>query len=115
MEDALTLIAKEFEKVFGEREPQERAEIARKAADLADDYLERELHESYHVPLGIRHLLFLLSEGKHLYLEELNSITDYLKTRRNKLEGIHCSPPLSPPPPRPVPPDYPYKNSPCQN
>ncbi|XP_054856567.1 nuclear receptor coactivator 5-like isoform X2 [Eublepharis macularius] len=86
MEDALALIAKEFEKIFAERKQQERAEISHKAADLADDYLERELSESYHVPLGIRHLLFLLSEGKHLFLEELNSISDYLKTRRNKLE-----------------------------
>lgn len=88
MEDALALIAKEFEKIFTDREQQERTEISHKAADLADDYLERELCESYHVPLGIRHLLFLLSEGKHLFLEELNTISDYLKTRRNKLEGI---------------------------
>ncbi|XP_044283659.1 nuclear receptor coactivator 5-like isoform X1 [Varanus komodoensis] len=88
MEDALALIAKEFEKIIAEREQQERTEISHKAADLADDYLERELYESYHVPLGIRHLLFLLSEGKHLYVEELNSVSDYLKTRRNKLEGF---------------------------
>ncbi|XP_066493167.1 nuclear receptor coactivator 5-like isoform X2 [Tiliqua scincoides] len=88
MEDALALIAKAFQNIFGERGQQERTEIAHKAADLADDYLERELYESYHVPLGIKHLLFLLSEGKHLYLEELNSISDYLKTRRNKLEGF---------------------------
>ncbi|XP_054856568.1 nuclear receptor coactivator 5-like isoform X3 [Eublepharis macularius] len=92
MEDALALIAKEFEKIFAERKQQERAEISHKAADLADDYLERELSESYHVPLGIRHLLFLLSEGKHLFLEELNSISDYLKTRRNKLEGFVAEP-----------------------
>ncbi|KAL8194946.1 UNVERIFIED_CONTAM: hypothetical protein K2H54_040894 [Gekko kuhli] len=92
MEDALALIAKEFEKIFADREQQERTEISHKAADLADDYLERELCESYHVPLGIRHLLFLLSEGKHLFLEELNSISDYLKTRRNKLEGFVAEP-----------------------
>ncbi|XP_015274740.1 PREDICTED: nuclear receptor coactivator 5-like isoform X1 [Gekko japonicus] len=92
MEDALALIAKEYEKIFADREQQERAEISHKAADLADDYLERELCESYHVPLGIRHLLFLLSEGKHLFLEELNSISDYLKTRRNKLEGFVAEP-----------------------
>ncbi|XP_026569714.1 nuclear receptor coactivator 5-like isoform X2 [Pseudonaja textilis] len=86
MEDALALIAKEFEEIFAEHEQQQRTEISHKAADLADGFLERELYESYHVPLSIRHLLFLLSEGKHLYLEELNSISDYLKTRRNKLE-----------------------------
>ncbi|KAJ6665957.1 hypothetical protein lerEdw1_000861 [Lerista edwardsae] len=88
MEDALALIAKVFQNIFGERGQQERTEISHKAADLTDDYLERELYESYHVPLGIKHLLFLLSEGKHLYLEELNAISDYLKTRRSKLEGF---------------------------
>uniref|UniRef100_A0A670K243 Uncharacterized protein n=1 Tax=Podarcis muralis TaxID=64176 RepID=A0A670K243_PODMU len=88
MEDALALIAKAFEKICPEREQQERTEISHKAADLANDYLERDLYDSYHVPLGIRHLLFLLSEGKHLYMEELNSISDFLKTRRNKLEGF---------------------------
>ncbi|XP_058010963.1 nuclear receptor coactivator 5-like isoform X2 [Ahaetulla prasina] len=88
MEDALALIAKEFEEIFAEHEQQQRTEISHKAADLADGFLERELYESYHVPLGIRHLLFVLSEGKHLYMEELNSISDYLKTRRNKLEGF---------------------------
>ncbi|XP_063169356.1 nuclear receptor coactivator 5-like [Candoia aspera] len=88
MEDALALIAKEFEKIIAEHEQQQRTAISHRAADLADDYLERELYKSYHVPLGIRHLLFLLSEGKHLYVEELNSISDYLKTRRNKLEGF---------------------------
>lgn len=97
MEDALALIAKEFEEIFAEHEQQQRTEISHKAADLADGFLERELYESYHVPLGIRHLLFLLSEGKHLYMEELNSISDYLKTRRNKLEGIHLPPSPNPP------------------
>uniref|UniRef100_A0A8D0H222 Anticodon-binding domain-containing protein n=1 Tax=Sphenodon punctatus TaxID=8508 RepID=A0A8D0H222_SPHPU len=88
MEDALALVAKAFGKIFAEREQQERAEISRKAADLADDYLERELYQSYSVPLGIRHLLYLLSEGKYLYREELNSISDYLKTRKDELEGF---------------------------
>nr|XP_003224045.1 PREDICTED: nuclear receptor coactivator 5 isoform X1 [Anolis carolinensis] len=88
MDDALALITKEFEKINAERGEQERTKISHKAADLVDDYLERELYESYHVPLAIRHLLFLLSEGKHLYAEELNSVSDYLKTRRNKLEGF---------------------------
>ncbi|XP_060643934.2 nuclear receptor coactivator 5-like [Anolis sagrei] len=88
MEDSLDLITKEFEKITAERSEQERAKISHKAADLVDDYLERELYDNYRVPLAIRHLLFLLSEGKHLYMEELNSLSDYLKTRRNKLEGF---------------------------
>ncbi|XP_075044947.1 uncharacterized protein LOC142104269 isoform X2 [Mixophyes fleayi] len=88
MEDALALVVKAFGKIFGEREQQERNEISHKAADLADDYLERELYESYTVPLDIRHLLFLLSDGKYLYSEELNAISDYLKTRITELEGF---------------------------
>ncbi|XP_018421249.1 PREDICTED: uncharacterized protein LOC108794663 [Nanorana parkeri] len=88
MEDALALVVKAFGKVFGEREQQERNEISHKAADLADDYLERELYESYTVPLDIRHLLFLLSDGKYLYAEELKAISDYLKTRITELEGF---------------------------
>lgn len=88
MEDALALVVKAFGKVFGEREQQERNEISHKAADLADDYLERELYESYTVPLDIRHLLFLLSDGKYLYAEELKAVSDYLKTRITELEGF---------------------------
>ncbi|XP_073432262.1 uncharacterized protein [Dendrobates tinctorius] len=88
MEDALALIVKAFGKIFGEREQQERNEISHKAADLADDYLERELYQSYNVPLDIRHLLFLLSDGKYLYSEELSAISNYLKTRITELEGF---------------------------
>ncbi|XP_069594605.1 nuclear receptor coactivator 5-like isoform X2 [Ranitomeya imitator] len=88
MEDALALIVKAFGKIFGEREQQERNEISHKAADLADDYLERELYQSYNVPLDIRHLLFLLSDGKYLYAEELSAISNYLKTRITELEGF---------------------------
>ncbi|NP_001120439.1 uncharacterized protein LOC100145527 [Xenopus tropicalis] len=88
MEDALALVVKAFGKIFGEREQQERNEISHKAADLADDYLERELYESYSVPLDIRHLLFLLSDGKYLYSEELQAISDYVTTRITKLEGF---------------------------
>ncbi|XP_040184659.1 nuclear receptor coactivator 5-like isoform X4 [Rana temporaria] len=88
MEDALALVVKAFGKVFGEREQQERNEISHKAADLADDYLERELYESYTVPLDVRHLLFLLSDGKYLYAEELKAVSDYLKTRITELEGF---------------------------
>uniref|UniRef100_A0A6I8N714 Nuclear receptor coactivator 5 n=1 Tax=Ornithorhynchus anatinus TaxID=9258 RepID=A0A6I8N714_ORNAN len=87
LEDALTLIAKAFGKIFAEREKQECAGISQKAADLVDDYLERELSESYSVPLDIRHLLFLLSEGKHLSREELNLISNYVKMRNDELEG----------------------------
>uniref|UniRef100_K7E290 Anticodon-binding domain-containing protein n=1 Tax=Monodelphis domestica TaxID=13616 RepID=K7E290_MONDO len=95
LEDALALVAKEFGTILAEREQQEGAGISQKAADLVDDYLERDLCESYSVPLGIKHLLFLLSEGKHLYQEELNTICDYLKTRKEELEGFVETPDTS--------------------
>ncbi|XP_043836790.1 uncharacterized protein LOC122738984 [Dromiciops gliroides] len=95
LEDALALVAKEFGTILAEREQQEGAGISQKAADLVDDYLERDLCESYSVPLGIKHLLFLLSEGKHLYQEELNTISDYLKTRKEELEGFVETPDTS--------------------
>ncbi|XP_005996426.1 nuclear receptor coactivator 5 isoform X2 [Latimeria chalumnae] len=86
-EDALTLIAGEHQQILADRVEWERNEIARKAADLADDYLERERYESYKVPITIKHLLFLLSKGKFLYPDELKSISDYLKTRIDEQEG----------------------------
>uniref|UniRef100_M3XVF1 Uncharacterized protein n=1 Tax=Mustela putorius furo TaxID=9669 RepID=M3XVF1_MUSPF len=91
LEDALDLVAKEYRRFFSKREQQERAGIALQAGDLADDFLAREQLTSYSVPLGIQHLLFLLSEGMHLYRNELNLLIDYLKTRKGHLEGIwHC-------------------------
>ncbi|XP_068938890.1 nuclear receptor coactivator 5-like [Petaurus breviceps papuanus] len=95
LEDALALVAKEFGTILAEREQQEGAGISQKAADLVDDYLERDLCESYSVPLSIKHLLFLLSEGKHLYQEELNTISGYLKTRKEELEGFVETPDTS--------------------
>ncbi|XP_053555520.1 uncharacterized protein LOC128646101 isoform X2 [Bombina bombina] len=87
IEDALGMMVKSFGKIYGEREQKERSEISHKAADLADDYLERELYESYNIPLNVRHLLFLLSDGKYLYSEELKAIGDYVKKRITELEG----------------------------
>lgn len=91
LEDALDLVAKEYRRFFSKREQQERAGIALQAGDLTDDFLAREQLTSYSVPSGIQHLLFLLSEGMHLYRNELNLLIDYLKTRKGHLEGIwHC-------------------------
>ncbi|XP_032181075.1 uncharacterized protein LOC116579626 isoform X2 [Mustela erminea] len=88
LEDALDLVAKEYRRFFSKREQQERAGIALQAGDLADDFLAREQLTSYSVPSGIQHLLFLLSEGMHLYRNELNLLIDYLKTRKGYLEGF---------------------------
>ncbi|XP_076988485.1 uncharacterized protein LOC143659426 isoform X7 [Tamandua tetradactyla] len=95
LEDALVLVAEEFRRFFTKREQQERAEISQRASDLVDDFLAREHLPSYSVPLGIRHLFFLLNEGKYLYRAELNLIIDYLKTRKEQLKGFEMPAPLA--------------------
>ncbi|XP_043562875.1 nuclear receptor coactivator 5-like isoform X1 [Chiloscyllium plagiosum] len=88
LEDALDLISREHQRIFGETLEKERLEIAHKAANLADDYLHRESYDESHVvPSSIRHLLFLLGDGKHLYAEELQKVVDYLNKRKEALEG----------------------------
>uniref|UniRef100_A0ABI7W6G8 Anticodon-binding domain-containing protein n=1 Tax=Felis catus TaxID=9685 RepID=A0ABI7W6G8_FELCA len=88
LEDALVLVAKEYRRYFSKREQQEHAGIALRAGDLLDDFLAREHLPSYSVPLGIQHLVFLLTEGKHLRGNELSLLIDYLKTRKGQLKGF---------------------------
>ncbi|XP_008576339.1 PREDICTED: nuclear receptor coactivator 5-like [Galeopterus variegatus] len=93
LEDALVLLEEEFRRFLTKQEQQECAGISQRAGDLVDDFLARECLTSYSVPLGILHLLFLLSEGKHLYSDELSLIIDYLKTRKGQLEGFEMPDP----------------------
>ncbi|XP_066569561.1 nuclear receptor coactivator 5 isoform X2 [Amia ocellicauda] len=83
-ERAMEFVTGEYGRVRSERQEKEREEIALKAADLADDYLEREKSEKHSVPLGTRHLLLLLGEGKHLSPEELGTVADYVRTRQEE-------------------------------
>ncbi|XP_007887624.1 nuclear receptor coactivator 5 [Callorhinchus milii] len=88
LDDALDLISREHKRVYGEQQEKERLEIAYKAASLADDYLHREYYEETHiVPSNIRHLLFLLGDGKHLYPEEMQKIAEYLGQRKEQYEA----------------------------
>lgn len=87
LEDGLVLVAKEY-RFFSKGEQQEHAGIALWAGDLVDEFLAQEWLSSYAVPSGIQHFLFLLTEGKHLYRNELNLFIDYLKTRKGQMEGF---------------------------
>ncbi|XP_069757742.1 nuclear receptor coactivator 5-like isoform X2 [Narcine bancroftii] len=88
LEDALDLISREHQRIFGENLEKERLEIAHKAANLADDYLHRESYsESHVIPSTIRHLMFLLGDGKHLYAEELQAVIEYLNKRKEDAEA----------------------------
>uniref|UniRef100_UPI00398F7234 nuclear receptor coactivator 5-like n=1 Tax=Pristiophorus japonicus TaxID=55135 RepID=UPI00398F7234 len=92
LEDALDLISREHQRIFGENLEKERLEIAHQAANLADDYLHRESYDETHVvPSSVRHLLFLLGDGKHLYAEELQKVVDYLSKRKEDLEGVEAN------------------------
>ncbi|XP_012586045.1 PREDICTED: nuclear receptor coactivator 5-like [Condylura cristata] len=95
LENALVLVAKEYRRLFAKREQQERAGAALRACDLVDDFLARECLPRYSVPLGIRHLLFLVNEGRHLYRNELDLLINYLKTRKGQPAGSETLSPVA--------------------
>ncbi|KAL6092704.1 hypothetical protein STEG23_029655, partial [Scotinomys teguina] len=82
LEDALFLVIKELKRFF----TGESTRISQRAAELVDDFLARKHLTSYSVPSSIYHLLFLLSEGKHLYSDELDLLLDYLIVRKEHLQ-----------------------------
>ncbi|KAJ8344266.1 hypothetical protein SKAU_G00315950 [Synaphobranchus kaupii] len=83
---AMDFVMAEFGRVHAEREEKEPGEMAAKAAQMADDYLEREKLERHSVPLATRHLLHLLAEGLHLYPEDLGKLTEYVRSRQDQLQ-----------------------------
>ncbi|XP_051051057.1 nuclear receptor coactivator 5-like [Phodopus roborovskii] len=89
LEDALVLVAKELKRLF----IRQSVGISQRAIELVDDFLAREHLASYSVPSSICHLLFLLSEGKHLYSDELGLIMDYLTIRKEQLQGCEAPDP----------------------
>ncbi|XP_054906825.1 nuclear receptor coactivator 5 [Poeciliopsis prolifica] len=102
-----------------ESSPRDPADIAAQASQLLDDFLDREKIARHTVPSEIRHLLSLLADGVHLYLEELESISEYVASRQDHLQalalgdeddkgnmippGLGKPPPLLPTPPGPPP------------
>lgn len=83
LEDALVLVARELKRFSAGQS----TGISQRAAELADDFLAREHLASYSPPASVCHLLFLLSEGKHLYSDELGLLMDYLTMRKEQLQG----------------------------
>lgn len=63
MQDAMVLVAHNFESFKVEHRTKERDEIARKAAKMADDVLMRE-HEREGHPVSLLTPITLLSEGR---------------------------------------------------
>ena len=76
-----------------EHAPSDPADIAARASELVDDFMEREKLERHVVPSDTRQLLLLLAEGVHMYPEELGTIADYLRSRQDHAQGgttKHC-------------------------
>ncbi|XP_006795872.1 nuclear receptor coactivator 5 [Neolamprologus brichardi] len=90
-----------------ERPPRDPADIAAEASQLLDDYLDREKIARHTVPSETRQLLVLLAEGVHLYPEELETISEYVRSRQDHIQasnsegekGIMLPPGLGKPPP----------------
>ncbi|KAK7155855.1 hypothetical protein R3I93_010503 [Phoxinus phoxinus] len=84
MQDAMVLVAHNFESFKVEHRTKERDEIARKAAKMADDVLMRE-HEREGHPVSLLTPITLLSEGRFMTPDEMARLIDYLRDKRERL------------------------------
>ncbi|XP_072237828.1 nuclear receptor coactivator 5 isoform X2 [Leuresthes tenuis] len=84
MQDAMMLVAHNYDTYKVENREKEREEIARKAAKMADDVLLREPDREGH-PSSVLTAVTLLSENRFLTPEELDSLIAYLKDKRARL------------------------------
>ncbi|XP_053175270.1 nuclear receptor coactivator 5 [Scomber japonicus] len=115
-DQAMDFVAAEYSRgLVKDRPARDPSDIAAQASQLLDDFLDREKIGRYSVPSETRQLLVLLTEGVHLYPEELETITEYVRSRQvhaqasstegergNMLPpGLGKPPPLLPTPPGP--------------
>ncbi|XP_041801115.1 nuclear receptor coactivator 5 [Chelmon rostratus] len=84
MQDAMMLVAHNYDTYKVENREKEREEIARKAAKMADDVLVREPDRESH-PVSVLTAITLLSENRFITPEELDSLIGYLKEKRTRL------------------------------
>ncbi|XP_067358434.1 nuclear receptor coactivator 5 isoform X3 [Channa argus] len=95
-DQAMDFVAAEYSRgLTKERPPREPADIAAQASQLLDDFLDREKIERHSVPSETRQLLMLLAEGVHIYPEELETISEYVHSRQEHIQGSYpkCKPP----------------------
>ncbi|XP_034390772.1 nuclear receptor coactivator 5 [Cyclopterus lumpus] len=115
-DQAMDFVAAEYSRRrVKERTLKDPADSAAQASQLLDDFLEREKIERHAVPSETRHLLLLLSDGVHLYPEEMETISEYVRSRQDHTHasntegqrgnmlppGLGKPPPLLPTPPGP--------------
>ncbi|XP_041837315.1 nuclear receptor coactivator 5 isoform X2 [Melanotaenia boesemani] len=94
MQDAMMLVAHNYDTYKVENREKEREEIARKAAKMADDVLLREPDREGH-PISLLTAITLLSENRFLTPEELDSLVAYLKDKRARLVRSSGGDPLA--------------------
>uniref|UniRef100_A0A8C4NBG5 Nuclear receptor coactivator 5 n=1 Tax=Eptatretus burgeri TaxID=7764 RepID=A0A8C4NBG5_EPTBU len=93
LDDALSLVSVSFENLMAGVRDEERTSASRQAASMAESMLERErersraYEETLRAPPAVRALLFLVVDGKHLTVEEIDCVVDYLHLRKEKLLG----------------------------
>ncbi|XP_041853067.1 nuclear receptor coactivator 5 isoform X2 [Melanotaenia boesemani] len=115
-EQAMDFVQAEYNRgLLKERPPKDPADIAAQASQLLDDFLDREKIARHAVPSETRQLLMLLADGVHLYPEELETVSAYVRSRLEHVEasnpegdrpnmlppGLGKPPPLLPTPPGP--------------
>ncbi|XP_028264441.1 nuclear receptor coactivator 5 [Parambassis ranga] len=115
-EQAMDFVQAEYNRGHAKEQlPRDPAAIAAQASELLDDFLDREKVGRYTVPSVQRHLLLLLAEGVHLYPDELDNISEYVRSREDYIQasttevegesmlpsGLGKPPPLLPTPPGP--------------
>uniref|UniRef100_A0AAV2M6N9 RRM domain-containing protein n=1 Tax=Knipowitschia caucasica TaxID=637954 RepID=A0AAV2M6N9_KNICA len=103
MQDAMMLIAHNFDTYKVENRDKEREEIARKAAKMADDVLLRDPDREAH-PIAALTPITLLNENRYVTPEELDILIVYLKDKRARLvrsavEALPTSAPAAAPQP----------------
>ncbi|XP_041080605.1 nuclear receptor coactivator 5-like isoform X4 [Polyodon spathula] len=84
LQDAMVLVAHNYDLFKVENRDKEREEIARKAAKMADEVLMRE-HEREGHPISLQPVITLLSEGRYLTLDEMDRLISYLRDKRERL------------------------------
>ncbi|XP_022060075.1 nuclear receptor coactivator 5 isoform X2 [Acanthochromis polyacanthus] len=95
MQDAMMLVAHNYDTYKVENREKEREEIARKAAKMADDVLLREPDREAH-PISVLTAITLLSENRFVTPEELDSLIAYLKDKRTRLVRSTADPLAAP-------------------
>ncbi|XP_008278256.1 nuclear receptor coactivator 5 isoform X2 [Stegastes partitus] len=95
MQDAMMLVAHNYDTYKVENREKEREEIARKAAKMADDVLLREADRESH-PISVLTAITLLSENRFVTPEELDSLIAYLKDKRARLVRSTADPLAAP-------------------